>query len=164
GETLVDEGVVGRQQVEDVAVLAHDAVEEELRFALKRFAQRVVEVGELVMVRRDRLEVAQVQPLPGKVADERVRAAIGDHALHLALEYGGLTELPPCGEIEELFVRNAAPQKERQPGRELDIADPMDRAGSDAAVFLNAKDERRAGENPTQCQLNPGVERALLAP
>ena len=51
GQPLVDERVVGRQQVEDVAVLAHDAGEEQLGLALKRLAQRVVEVGELVVVR-----------------------------------------------------------------------------------------------------------------
>ena len=39
GEALVDEGVVGGQQVEDAAVLAHDAVEEQLGLAPHRLAR-----------------------------------------------------------------------------------------------------------------------------
>ena len=44
GQPLVDERVVGRQQVDDAAILADDAVEQQLDFAAHRLAQRIVEV------------------------------------------------------------------------------------------------------------------------
>ena len=49
GQPLVDERVVGRQQIEHVVVLAHDAVEEQLGLALKRLPQVVVEVREQIV-------------------------------------------------------------------------------------------------------------------
>ena len=44
GEPLVDKGVIGGQQVEHVAVLAHDAIEQQLGFAPHRLRQRLVEI------------------------------------------------------------------------------------------------------------------------
>ena len=43
-QPFVDERVVSGQQIEDAAILAHDAVEEHLDLALERPAQTVVEV------------------------------------------------------------------------------------------------------------------------
>ena len=46
-QALVDERVVGVQQVEDAAVLAHDALEEELRLRRNACAELVVEIREV---------------------------------------------------------------------------------------------------------------------
>ena len=73
-EPLVQERVVGLEQVEHAAVFAQDALEKQLGFAAERLAQVVVEIGKQPQVGRDRFEVAQVQPLLGEVADERSRA------------------------------------------------------------------------------------------
>ena len=53
-------------------------------------------------------------PLPGEVADKRLRAAIGEHASHLFLENGRVPELSLRGDGQQLLVRNAAPQEKRQ--------------------------------------------------
>ena len=50
GQRLVDEGVIGRDQIEHVAVLANDALEEEIRLALERLSEIVVKAGEFVGV------------------------------------------------------------------------------------------------------------------
>ena len=57
-EPLVEERVVRRQQVENVPIFAHDALEEHLRLARERLAQVVVEIGELVGIRQERLSCA----------------------------------------------------------------------------------------------------------
>ena len=44
GQALVQERVVGVEQIDDAAILAHDALEEQLRLLLERLAQVVVEV------------------------------------------------------------------------------------------------------------------------
>ena len=87
GQPLVHEGVVGGHQVEHVAIFAHDAAEEELGLAAEGVAQIVVEVGELVGVGRDVLQVADVQPLPGEVLHQRDGLGVGEHAAHLRLEH-----------------------------------------------------------------------------
>ena len=50
-EPLVEERVVRLQQVEHAAVLAQDALEEQLRLLAERLPQVVVEVGEQPQVR-----------------------------------------------------------------------------------------------------------------
>ena len=47
GQTLIDERVVGGQQVEDVAVFAHDAVEQQLRLAAHRVGEGAVEIRDI---------------------------------------------------------------------------------------------------------------------
>ena len=70
-EAFVDERVVAVHQVEDAAVLSQHALEEEFGLTLKRLTKVVVEIREQVRVRDDAAKVAQVQPLPGEVVDER---------------------------------------------------------------------------------------------
>ena len=61
------------------------------------------------------VEVAQVQPLRGEVADHRARPGIGQHPPDLPFEHRRLVELPGRGDLEQFIVRDAAPQEERQP-------------------------------------------------
>ena len=76
-QPLVDERVVGGQQVEDAAILLDDAGEEQLDLALERAAQVVVEVGEEV---DDRLGWSSAQRTPShwpvKLRDQRLGARI----------------------------------------------------------------------------------------
>ncbi len=65
---------------------------------------------------------------------------------------------------QQLIVRDAAPQEERQPRRELEVADAIDRAGRNVRrIALDAERELRAGQNPLQRRLHARVECALLA-
>ena len=70
GQPLVDERVVRAQQVEHAPVLAHHAFNEQLRLLPERLPQVVVEVRKEPHVRRDRVEVAQVQPLRREVGHQ----------------------------------------------------------------------------------------------
>ena len=94
--------------------------EEELGLAPERVAQVVVEVGELVGVGRDVLQVADVQPLPREVLHQRVGVRVGQHAPHLRLEHRRLAQASRRGQIEQRVVGHAAPEEERQPRRQLD--------------------------------------------
>ena len=82
-QPLVDEGVVGAEQLARRAVLAQDAGDEQLGLAPKRAPQVLVEIGEQLAVRQDVRHVAEVQPLTGEVLDERFSLRIGKHALNL---------------------------------------------------------------------------------
>ena len=163
GQALVDERVVGRHQVEDAAVLVHDGREEELGLLAEGLAQVVVEVRELVGVRRDGAEVAQMQPLAGEVLDERGAACVRQHPPHLGAQHRRLAQAALGGQRQQFLVGNRAPQEERQPRRQFEIADGPRLSGREAGgVVLDAEDERRAREQAAQRQLDAGVERSLL--
>ena len=116
-EPFVDEGVVGREQLGDASVLSQDELEEELRLAPEPLAQALAESGEEVFVGLHRRGVAQAQPLAGEIGDERRRPRVPQHPLRLRLEHGRVLEVAVDGHVEQLVVRDAAPQEEREPGR-----------------------------------------------
>ena len=104
-QPLVDERVVGIQQIERAAVLAHDAREQQLGFAAQRLADVVVEVGEQQHVRRDLVQVAQLQPLTGERVHQRVGARIRDHAPHLRVEHAGRAQPAGDRQVQQVIVR-----------------------------------------------------------
>ena len=71
-ELLVDERVVGIEQLEDAAILAQRAADEQLRLALERVHQREVVIRIALGIDDDFGHAAQVQPLRGEIVDERV--------------------------------------------------------------------------------------------
>ena len=114
-EPFVEERVVRRQQLQHAAVLLQLAPDEQVGLLLHGLTQVLVEVRELVDIGDDACQLSELQPLIGKVIDERPRASVADHPPHLPIQDGRIFELSPNGKIEKLVVRNAAPQKEREP-------------------------------------------------
>ena len=108
---LVDERVVGGQQVDDAAVLAHDAVEEQLGLARHRLAEIAAVFREQAGVGIRCLHTAQPEPLLGEVVDQGGRTAVAEHPPDLALEYGGILQGAALGEREKPIVGAAAPQE-----------------------------------------------------
>ena len=129
GEPLVHERVRRGQQVEDAAVAAQHAVDEQLGLAPERPPQVLVETGEEPRVGLLRIDVAKEQPLLGEVVHEGGRPRIREHPAHLAVEHPGLAQPAPNRGVEQFFVGNAAPQEERQARRQLEIADRIHVAG-----------------------------------
>ena len=110
--------------------------------------------------RRDvALQVAQHQPLAGEVVHERPRLRVRQHPPHLLLEHRRLAQLALRGERQQLVVRNAAPQEERQPRRQLEIGDARRRRRRRG---LGAEQELRVRQDQAQAVLDAGFERALL--
>ncbi len=163
GEPLVDEGVVGGQQLEHAAVLAQDAVEEELGLAMKRAAQRLVEIGEQQLVRLLRLDVAQDTATARRSWSPSIRSADRRaSAAPVARAPPGLFNCPAAAAFEQLVVRNAAPEKERQARGQLQIADAIRRARRGVGRFvLDAKQELRTHEHAFERPLNAPIESAF---
>ena len=90
---------------------------------------------------------------------------IGQHPPDLALEHRRILELALRRDAQQLVVGNAAPQEERQPRRELEIADRIDRAGRDAAADRARRGTGTSGWSSMNAQrvLDAGVEGAVLA-
>ena len=75
-QALVEEGVIGGQEIDDVAVLLDDALKEQFRLAAESLAQLVVPVGIEDAVGRSRREIAQVQQLIAEVAAQNADIGI----------------------------------------------------------------------------------------
>src|SRR5438094_578652 len=125
GDAFVDERVVRRQQVEHVPIFADDAVEEQLRLALVGFGELVVEPRKQQRVGVQFLDVLQPEPLRREARRQRVGFRIAEHATHLLLQHGRLVQRAAVGDFDELSVRHRVPQEERQPRREIEIAQPI---------------------------------------
>ena len=164
-EPLVDKGVVRRQQIEDAAVFAEHAVEEEVGFRPHRRAKRLVEVGEDQPVGLFRFDVAHEQPLLGEVADERFGSSVAQHPPDLALEHGRCVQLPLRRDVEQGVVRNAAPEEEGKARRELEIAHARDLHGlalSDVeGLAFDSEKKLRADEQAFQRALDAAIESAF---
>src|SRR5687767_10440062 len=81
-QTLVHEGEVGVEQIDDRPILAHNGAEEELGLLLERSAEVLVKVRR---IRPHVLQLTQEQPLAGEVADQRVSARVSEQTANLAL-------------------------------------------------------------------------------
>ena len=164
-EPLVDEGVVGVEQIQHAAVLVQGAGQEQRGLLPERLDQVVVEVGERYRVAGHVLQVAQVQPLDGEVVDERPRARLGQHAPDLRLQHrrGGQRAL--LGRIEQRLVRDAAPEEERQARGDLHVAQAVRLSGGGTGgVAFHAQEEIGVDEHPLQRELDTGVEAAAVLP
>ncbi len=164
GQTLVDERVVGGQQIDHVTVFAHDAVEEQLGLAQERLSQVVVEVGKRLGVRDNAPKIAELQPLAGEVGDQRFRLGIRQHPTYLPLEHRrGVQPALRC-DGEQFVVRDAAPQEERQLRRKLEVADAIHRPRRQiGGLAFEPKHEHRTRKQASECGLNAGLERPFAA-
>src|SRR4051812_41262384 len=113
-EALVQEGVVGIQQIGDAAIFAQDALEKELGLLAKCLTEIVVKIDETSEIRRDRLQGPEVQPLTREIRHEAARAGVGEHPAHLGLEKLRLPQITMRGGVEQRVIRQAAPEKKRQ--------------------------------------------------
>ena len=111
GQPFVDIREIRAQQVECAPILAQDAFEKELGFLTKGLPKIVIEVREQAHVRSDRCQIPQVQPLRGEVGHQCPRTRIRQHSPYLSFEHRRLFEFSCNGQVEQLIVRNAAPQK-----------------------------------------------------
>ena len=85
GHALIEEGVVGAQEIDDAMILPHLTFDQELGFLRHRLAQIFVERHKGRRIRRYPCDIAQEQPLADEVLDQGLRARIGHHALDLRL-------------------------------------------------------------------------------
>ena len=164
-EPAIDEGVVGREQIDDRAVLAHDAHEEQLRLALHRLQQvpvavREVRSGSGCQSRRLR----RCSHCDAKFFASASAAASASIRRTCCSSTAGSLSFPRR-QADQRVVGTAAPQEERQPRRQLQIADAVDssRALTPGGVRSNRKTNSGSDEDaPAEPILTPVLEVALV--
>ncbi len=151
--------MVRRQQVQNAAILAKDAVDKQLHLAPERLAQAVVEVREDDRVRIDLVERPHLQPLKREVADQRFGTRVGEQPSDLGLEHRRGRKRSAFGQRQELLVRSAANQEERQTRRQLHIRDRVHVAGRETSGrTLGSVEKLGTGENGGQRVANRRIE------
>ena len=148
-QPLVDERVVGGQQVDGRPVFADDAVEEQLHLALEGQRQRVAVVGKEERIGHDVGQPAQRQPLPGEVGGEGLGARVGQHPPRLPLEHRRLVQACPSRQVQQLVVGDAAPEEERQTRGEREVADAVGAVAPTAGA--NSVRKRNDGLTRMRC-------------
>ena len=165
-QPLVDERVVGGQQVEHVAVLAHDAGEEELGLARGSASRRSLsKSGNSSVFGAMFCRLRMCSHCPAKFSHERVGAS-GRRACAAPAP-----RAPPAGAGGPPPRGRAASSSGMLLHRKNDSRDASSTsltryavAGRDRGrVLFDAEDEGRARQQPPQRELDAGVEAALLA-
>ena len=167
-QPLVDERVVGGQQIDDVAVLADDALEEQLRLALERSgaARRPSPDRRRRRARSPAgcADTAAAAPkLVTSAADARIAPASGAPAAPArAAGSGG----PASATRDQLVVRDAAPQEERQPRGQLEIGDAIGLARRAPSAGSRSARTRNCGlaSSRRSASSMPSSKVAVLAP
>ena len=117
GQSFVQKGPVGMDQLRDAAIVSQHLREEEFRLRHQRHAERCV-VLRIGVVRLHRQRLVDLQPLPDKVLHEPLRLRILEHALNLSAQYFRPMQLAACSDFQQRVVWQRLPEKIRQPRRE----------------------------------------------
>ena len=126
GQPLVDEGVIGVEELEHAPVLAEDRLAEPLGLLEHGLAERLVEVGEQLRVGRDVLEAPGLEPLGGEVVHQGPGLLVAEHPADLLRQVVAPSQLAPGGQPEKLVVGHAAPEEVRQASGQLELVDGVD--------------------------------------
>ena len=156
-QTLVHERVVGVEQIQHAAVLAQDAFEQHLRFALEGLAQVVVEIRETRANRDWRSSDREVSHWPAKLVTSARAAdprACGGSAARARPDRAACPASPASSSSSSGML---LPQEERQARGEFDIADAIRLAGATlrqaaARTGRRIQDRPGCGAAPSRCQ------------
>ena len=110
-QPLIDKRIVGAKQIDHAAITADLALQEQLGFLLEGVPEVLIEFGKIIGARCHTTKLRQINPLASEIVDQRLSRDLGQHAPHLFVQELRFVKLPAHGEIEQLVVGNAAPQK-----------------------------------------------------
>ena len=161
-QPFVHESVIRCQQIRDAAVFTNNTFDEELHLLLEGFAQRVIEIGELHGIGIDVVDVPHFQPLKREVCHQRFRFRIREQPFHLLIENFRIGQFSFRRGIEKLFVRQPAPEEERQTRRQIDIVDAIRILREMLGNGFSAIQELRARKNRRQRVSNARIEIFVL--
>ena len=114
-QRLVQERVVGVQDLLHRPAFADDVLEGRDRFVVHRRLDLVGELGEARGVDAAILiEVVEAEPLPEELGGEAARLRIGGHPLHLPGQLRRIAQLAGGRGAAQLVVRNRRPEEEAQ--------------------------------------------------
>ena len=158
-QSLVEVGVIGIQKVDQAAVFLQDRPEKELRFPAHGPPQWFVKVGKSVGVGLSALQIPQLQPLPGKIFHQGVGPGILEHPRHLLSQDLRIAKLAVPGQIKELVVGQAAPEKVGETRGEFVRAYRVMGTGrAGLRIEFKAKEKMGRGQDGLKSQLDSSFQ------
>ena len=134
-----------------------------MRIAWRRLSSKS---GNEIRVGQDPAQVAQVEPLPGEVLDERARPS-GRRSMRrtCAVHDGRLSQLPAPRTRSSSLVGNRAPEEERQARRQLEAGHRVARRPASASAGSSSGRNTNDGlaRIRRSDRLDAGLERARRA-
>ena len=141
-------------EFQNAAVLAHHRRHEHQRFAAHRIQQFIVHRGEALRIGLLAIQQAKIQPLRGEVVRQGVGLGVVEHPPHLRFENTRLPQCAPVCRLQQRVVRHAAPQKIREPRRQLMIVQPV-RARHSRRIAFDAEQEIGRHQHGLQADAHP---------
>src|SRR5215475_281236 len=161
-QPFIQERVVCIEEIGDAAILTYRAAHEHFSLALKTLQQTFVVIRILFRIHDDFPDASQIQPLSSEVVYERVEGAwVGQHTPDFFFQCLRIRELSPLGQIQKPFIRNTAPQEERQSRGSFKIAQAVD-AFTLLGISIHAQKEVRIDEESFKSELNPGIKASAI--
>ncbi len=112
GQAIVDEGLLGGEQLVESATFLDDRRDQQLHLGPHVLPQCGGEVWVRLGVLDQLLaQRTRVEPLAGEVLGESLRFGVGKHALDLCFDRVRLVQLALCGELEQRVVGHRVPQE-----------------------------------------------------
>ncbi len=126
GQRLVEEGVVGVEDLVDGAVGLEEVLEEQDGLLEERLAQPIVEGREeLFVLLAIAADLADVQPLRAELGRQPTHLRILEHSRHLGRAPLGVSQFPCRGGTAQFGVWQRRPQEVTQPRRQFPVGDRL---------------------------------------
>src|SRR5262249_33657421 len=107
---------------------------------------------------------AQLEPASGEIVDQRARARIAQHALHLLLQHARVAQLSAYRCVAQLVVRDAAPQEKGEARGEIEIAEAIRGARRQpCGLALDAEEKARRRQDALAPWRDAGIEAVFAA-
>ena len=113
GQTLIDKGVIGGQQIHHAAVFAHDAGKKSLVSSLMAWRRLSSKSGNASRLGAEFFRLRRKSHCSAKLSTRASDRWIGQHALHLLLQDGGLVQFPLAGKIQQVGRRECCSTRRR---------------------------------------------------
>ena len=123
GQSLIQEGRIGGQQLLDTAILPQYPLEEQQRLFAHCSAQLLVEPRKRLAADLDLRELPQFEPLAGEVLDQRLRSRRLEHPLDLRRQHGLAVQPVLPGQLQKFRIGHGAPEKVRQAAGQLVVVE-----------------------------------------
>lgn len=153
-EDVVENGVVGLEEVAQAAVGAQEVTEGFVDFVTCGELGAVVEAGEKGAVDFKKIEAVQSEPLIEEGPDKSLGARVGEQPFHLSSQHLRFLQFTLRGQCPEPGVRRGAPDKIGEARGHFGVGD---RAAFVVGGGFGEVEEFRGGEDNGESLLEGGV-------
>ena len=157
---LVQKGEIRIKQFRHRAILAQDRTKEHASLSVHRSLEPLIELRELLRIKRESFESLDLQPLRCKAVDKSLGLGIGQHASHLFVKV--VEQASGLSKIEQLVIRHRTPQEVRQTRSQLKCIQLPHSRGIGRLIQLDSEQKLGRAQSRLDHPLHRGFPRLSL--